>query len=139
MWPDRVSNPGPPTYESGVLPIALRGPALMERKILFANHLEPEQTPHYIIIWCLIWDCTVCLWPFYGFPRNNWFTREPLKKGGKLTITQASPESVPNNFTILVIYFVTKGIIIHFHKTNVKHYPARSGKMQKNNEQIRHS
>ena len=26
MLPDRVSNPGPPTYESGVLPIALRGP-----------------------------------------------------------------------------------------------------------------
>ena len=25
MWPDRVSNPGPPTYESGALPIALRG------------------------------------------------------------------------------------------------------------------
>ena len=23
MWPDRVSNPGPLTYESGVLPIAL--------------------------------------------------------------------------------------------------------------------
>ena len=33
MWPDRVSNPGPPTYESGALPIALRGPAYrqMER------------------------------------------------------------------------------------------------------------
>ena len=28
MLPDRVSNPGPLTYESGVLPIALRGPAL---------------------------------------------------------------------------------------------------------------
>ena len=27
MWPDRVSNPGPPTYESGALPIALRSPA----------------------------------------------------------------------------------------------------------------
>ena len=27
MWPDRVSNPGPPTYESDALPIALRGPA----------------------------------------------------------------------------------------------------------------
>ena len=27
MWPDWVSNPGPPTYESGALPIALRGPA----------------------------------------------------------------------------------------------------------------
>ena len=29
MWPDRVSNPGPLTYESGALPIALRGPAIV--------------------------------------------------------------------------------------------------------------
>ena len=27
MLPDRVSNPGPLTYESGSLPIVLRGPA----------------------------------------------------------------------------------------------------------------
>ena len=27
MWPDRVSNPGPLTYESGALPTAQRGPA----------------------------------------------------------------------------------------------------------------
>ena len=27
MLPDRASNPGPLTYESGALPIALRGPA----------------------------------------------------------------------------------------------------------------
>ena len=27
MLPDRVSNPGPLTYESDALPIALRGPA----------------------------------------------------------------------------------------------------------------
>ena len=27
MLPDRVSNPGPLTYESGALPVALRGPA----------------------------------------------------------------------------------------------------------------
>ena len=27
MWPDRVSNPGPLTYESGALTTALRGPA----------------------------------------------------------------------------------------------------------------
>ena len=27
MLPDRVSNPGPLTYELGALPIALRGPA----------------------------------------------------------------------------------------------------------------
>ena len=31
MWPDRVSNPGPPTYESGALPTALRGPAIVDR------------------------------------------------------------------------------------------------------------
>ena len=28
MLPDRVSNPGPLTYKSGALPIALRGPAI---------------------------------------------------------------------------------------------------------------
>ena len=27
MWPERVSNLGPLTYESGALPTALRGPA----------------------------------------------------------------------------------------------------------------
>ena len=32
MWPDRVSNPGPLTYESGALPTALRGPASWMRK-----------------------------------------------------------------------------------------------------------
>ena len=26
MWPDRVMNPGPLTYESGALPTALRSP-----------------------------------------------------------------------------------------------------------------
>ena len=31
MLPDRVSNPGPLTYESGALPIALRGPAVKIR------------------------------------------------------------------------------------------------------------
>ena len=33
MWPDRVSNLGPLTYESGALPTALRGPAKKEKKI----------------------------------------------------------------------------------------------------------
>ena len=32
MLPDRVSNPGPLTYESGALPIALRGPGKMADK-----------------------------------------------------------------------------------------------------------
>ena len=33
MLPDRVSNPGPLTYESGALPIALRGPASTIREL----------------------------------------------------------------------------------------------------------
>ena len=39
MLPDRVSNPGPLTYESGALPIALRGPAIIY-KISFILFLE---------------------------------------------------------------------------------------------------
>ena len=35
MLPDRVSNPGPPTYESGALPTALRGPATYARSTGF--------------------------------------------------------------------------------------------------------
>ena len=45
MWPDRVSNPGPPTYESGALPIALRGPAIpLEPKgeAMVAESIEPR-------------------------------------------------------------------------------------------------
>ena len=43
MLPDRVSNPGPLTYESGALPIALRGPATNSlgaesRKKSYAKH-----------------------------------------------------------------------------------------------------
>ena len=37
MLPDRVSNPGPLTYESGVLPIALRGPAPFSGLALLAK------------------------------------------------------------------------------------------------------
>ena len=33
MLPDRVSNPGPLTYESGALPTALRGPANIEEQM----------------------------------------------------------------------------------------------------------
>ena len=48
MLPDRVSNPGPPTYESGALPIA--------------NNVDPDQTPHYVASDLgLLCFCTVCL------------------------------------------------------------------------------
>ena len=39
MLPDRVSNPGPLTYESGALPIALRGPAITH-SVLFSRSLN---------------------------------------------------------------------------------------------------
>ena len=41
MLPDRVSNPGPLTYESGALPIALRGPAKSKVQNKFGNMKYP--------------------------------------------------------------------------------------------------
>ena len=39
MWPDRVSNPGPLTYESGALTTGLRGPApgIKSMRALFSS------------------------------------------------------------------------------------------------------
>ena len=46
MLPDRVSNPGPLTYESGALPIALRGPAAEpDRKLLNASNHDANLPP----------------------------------------------------------------------------------------------
>ena len=54
MLPDRVSNPGPLTYESGALPIALRGPAVgiltfMSRKNSMLGLHEPKKQPNSLI------------------------------------------------------------------------------------------
>ena len=38
MLPDRVSNPGPLTYESGALPIALRGPAQTKPRVTMTKY-----------------------------------------------------------------------------------------------------
>ena len=50
MLPDRVSNPGPLTYESGALPIALRGPALLHviYYITLPNILDDTRSKSYI-------------------------------------------------------------------------------------------
>ena len=37
MLPDRVSNPGPLTYESGALPIVLRGPTVIYVFLTFTS------------------------------------------------------------------------------------------------------
>ena len=44
MLSDRVSNPGPLTYESGALPIALRGPAYQDE----AAHNKSSLDLHYL-------------------------------------------------------------------------------------------
>ena len=43
MLPDRVSNPGPLTYESGALPIALRGPPELAREFDRSRVFEPPK------------------------------------------------------------------------------------------------
>ena len=57
MLPDRVSNPGPLTYESGALPIALRGPAFIRKEkmarfncksLTFLMHITVEG----VVGWC---------------------------------------------------------------------------------------
>ena len=48
MWPDRVLNPGPLTYESGALPTALRGPAPC--KEARALEMTPQQPPFHLVL-----------------------------------------------------------------------------------------
>ena len=43
MLPDQVSNPEPLTYESGALPIALRGPAANKRNSVLMLQDIPSQ------------------------------------------------------------------------------------------------
>ena len=49
MLPDRVSNPGPLTYESGALPIALRGPAIQNTMFISEKHVTVENTHRYYV------------------------------------------------------------------------------------------
>ena len=56
MLPDQVSNPGPLTYESGALPIALRGPAILYGKGLGV-------CKEYIAISCVGACAYTCLKP----------------------------------------------------------------------------
>ena len=40
MLPDRVSNPGPLTYETGALPITLRGPAQQAQEVTSMSYKD---------------------------------------------------------------------------------------------------
>ena len=52
MLPDRVSNPGPLTYESGALPIALPGPAVHKRytSIQHRNSVVHMSLQHHTVL-----------------------------------------------------------------------------------------
>ena len=55
MLPDRVSNPGPLTYESGALPIALRGPA--KRSIISiesSSTVYDSRTSQLFVMFCIL-------------------------------------------------------------------------------------
>ena len=54
MLPDRVSNPGPLTYESGALPIALRGPASKDVKIGTESNQVPTPDPTARSLYCIV-------------------------------------------------------------------------------------
>ena len=56
MLPDRVSSPGPLTYESGALPIALRGPAELHMDLQTMETLVKLR----LIGGRIIWVCNVC-------------------------------------------------------------------------------
>ena len=47
MLPDQVSNPGSLTYESGALPIALRGPA---SQMMEESSIEMSEVSKYIMV-----------------------------------------------------------------------------------------
>ena len=64
MLPDRVLNQGPLTYESGVLPIALRGPATLIYSVLFKLCCPEKQTGNPSSCFLLFLDI------FYGLFRN---------------------------------------------------------------------
>ena len=51
MFPDQVSNPGPLTYESGALSIALRGPAF------YLGHCPNYEENNEVLLRIVVFDC----------------------------------------------------------------------------------
>ena len=60
MLPDPVSNPGPLTYESGALPIALRGPALVSGHLLIIKIDQNEKRRPVVLKSLSEAICTLC-------------------------------------------------------------------------------
>ena len=68
MLPDRVSNPGPLTYESGALPIALRGPACLVCNFSIVATCPSIQLPALLFV-CILFLLFVDV--LSGEPKQN--------------------------------------------------------------------
>ena len=60
MLPDRLSNPGPLTYESGALPIALRGPAKLDLVLNYIKYMDTNCAPIVADLFCSVMTKTSC-------------------------------------------------------------------------------
>ena len=58
MLPDRVSNPGPLIYESGALPIALRGPSPNDGDVLIYRSVALKRQS-FVYIFDVNSTCTI--------------------------------------------------------------------------------
>ena len=75
MLPDRVSNPGPLTYESGALPIALRRPALILRTTTVVSLGVPIFRVFTVSEISESINKSICVFRTYGSVKN--FNHEP--------------------------------------------------------------
>ena len=75
MLSDRVSNPGPLTYESGAPPTALRGPANMAIR---KGISPPIKTPKHLNQSCIILESNVV------FPSKQPKHLDPISDGSRL-------------------------------------------------------
>ena len=79
MLPDRVSNPGPLTYESGALPIALRGPAHII-SIFFCISRYKGLFPCISVCISVCVCVCVCVCVFQCFVQQTYFILAMLKR-----------------------------------------------------------
>ena len=88
MLPDRVMNPGPLTYESGALPIALRGLAI--KVVICGKYINLNKIIkisdialkfHRLLIFVILYSLECCLKKCFNMERSKGiFVRENLKK-----------------------------------------------------------
>ena len=81
MLPDRVSNPGPLSYESGAQPIALRGPATLADIVISLHHVSVSN----IVILNSLWWKLVLQFRIYVW-RNQTEIDFHSNRSGKISL-----------------------------------------------------